>query len=76
MGPRAIATLEAYEAPAPGLRDYVGMLQRRKRAIIISLAVVFALSIIITAITPRTYESTATLLITELNSKDSKATDT
>ncbi|MCJ7796189.1 MAG: Wzz/FepE/Etk N-terminal domain-containing protein, partial [Thermoleophilia bacterium] len=75
-GPRAIATLEThpYEAP-PGLRDYVSMLQRRKWAILISLGAVFALSIIVTAVTPRTYESTATLLISELAPKSSKPTD-
>ena len=76
-GPRAIATLEThpYQAPA-GLRDYVSMVQRRKWAILISLGAVFSLSIIVTALTPRTYESTATLLISELAPKSSKPTDT
>ncbi len=73
MGPRSIATLEAsYEAPAPGIRDYLSMLQRRKRAILISLGAVFAVSIVVTVFTPRTYESMATLLISELDPKTSQ----
>jgi len=75
-GPRAIATLEAYEAPTTPLRDYLGILQRRKWAIIVSLGAVLALTVIVTAITPRTYESTATLLISEMDTKSAKPTDT
>ncbi len=73
-GPRSIATLEAYPSPAPGLRDYVGMLQRRKWAILASLVGVFVVSTIVTALTPKTYESTATLLISEIDPKTAKST--
>jgi tyrosine-protein kinase Etk/Wzc len=73
VGPRSIATLETYEAPPPGLRDYVGMLQRRKWAILISLGVVLVLTIAITVFMPRTYESTATLLISEMSPKASNS---
>ncbi|MFB3880277.1 MAG: GumC family protein [Armatimonadota bacterium] len=75
-GPRSIATLEAYEPPTTPLRDYVSVLQRRKWAVVITLGVVLAATVVVTALTPRTYESAATLLISEIDPKSGKTTDT
>jgi capsular exopolysaccharide synthesis family protein len=67
LGTSAVTTLEPhYEVPPPGLREYVNIFRRRRWAIVISLVAVFALTVVITALTPRTYEATATLLISEI----------
>ena len=65
-GGRAIATLETYAAaPTPPLQEYVSIFHRRRRAILTTLGAVILASIIVTALTPRTYEASATLLISE-----------
>ncbi|MBN1461516.1 MAG: polysaccharide biosynthesis tyrosine autokinase [Armatimonadetes bacterium] len=69
-----LTTLEPYyEVPPPGLREYVNIFRRRKGAIVISLIAVFALTVVITAVTPRTYEATATLLISEIQENSSSS---
>lgn len=47
------------------LRDYIGVLVRRRVAFAITAAVVFALSMAVTFLWPATYSSTATILIEE-----------
>jgi polysaccharide biosynthesis transport protein len=72
QGGRALARpFDTWEPPTPGVQDYVNVFLRRKWAVIISLAVVLMASIVITAITPRTYEATATVLVTEPPKQDS-----
>ncbi len=74
-GAGTVATLETYDVTAPGLREYVNMLRRRKRSILASLGAVFGLSIVVTALTPRTYQATATLLISEMPRGASEPSD-
>ena len=62
---RGLAVLEEWEPTSAGLQGYVNLLQRRRWAMLISLAGVLALSLLVTALTPRTYEAGATLLISE-----------
>jgi capsular exopolysaccharide synthesis family protein len=70
-----IATLEAFETPAPGLREYVNIFRRRRAAILISLGAIFGLSILITLLTPKTYEARATLLISEAHAGTSPSSE-
>ena len=62
---RGLAVIEEWEPTPAGVQGYVNLLQRRRWAILISLAGVLALSLLVTALTPRTYEASATLLISE-----------
>lgn len=70
-----IATLETFEQPTPGLRDYLNLLRRRRRAILLSLGAIFGLSILVTLLTPRTYEAQATILISEAQRSGSQSSD-
>ncbi len=72
---RTIATLETYQASTPDLRDYVNILRRRKAAILICLGAIFGLSVLVTVLTPKTYEATATLLISEVRAGSSQSDD-
>ena len=72
-GRRALATFAQLEPSTPPLSGYLSLLLRRKRAILLSLALVLALTVIVTALTPRTYEATATLLISEISNSRSQS---
>lgn len=69
-----VTTLE-YEPAAPGIREYASVFQRRRLAIMACLGAVFAISVVVTLVTPRTYEATATLLISEPPSNAGQPTD-
>ena len=60
---RAIATFERFEPPTPLLRDYLGILLRRKWAVLIPLVGIFGAACLMTATTSRSYEASATLLV-------------
>ena len=69
-----LTTLE-YEPPTPGLREYASIFRRRRRAILVCLGTIFGISVVVTAVTPRTYEATATLLISEVQNSPTQPTD-
>jgi succinoglycan biosynthesis transport protein ExoP len=50
---------------APKLQDYANIFIRRRRTILVSLVAVFGASLLLSAITPRAYEATAVLLISQ-----------
>lgn len=58
-------TLQAVEPPEAGLREYLGALRRRKWTILMCLVAVVAAACAYTMVTPRVYEATATLLVTD-----------
>ncbi len=60
---RALALPEEGDSLAVGVRNYATLFARRKTTILVALAGFLALTVVITALTPRTYEATATLLI-------------
>ncbi len=62
---RAIATFEELEPAGSPLQDYVAVLLRRKRTVIVALAVAVGTSCLATATMPRVYEATATLLVSQ-----------
>ncbi len=62
---RRLATLENPEPAAVPLQDYLAVLLRRKWTVLVSVSVVFVTAVLVTVTSPRTYEATATMLITE-----------
>ena len=57
--------LEQSSAAAPRLDEYLRIFARRKWTILVAFAVVFFGALAVTALTPRVYEATATLLISD-----------
>jgi len=69
---RGLGVIEEWESPATGLQDYVSMVLRRRWELIVPVAGIVALSILVTALTPRTYEASATLLVSETRNEHSQ----
>jgi capsular exopolysaccharide synthesis family protein len=63
--PKAVAAFEQFEPATSPLQDYVSILLRRKRTVIVALAVAFGTACAVTATMPRSYEATATLLVSQ-----------
>ena len=61
----AIATFEELEPSDSPLQDYITVLLRRKWTVLVALVVVFGTTCLVTATTPRIYEATATLLVSQ-----------
>lgn len=57
--------LEQSSVAAPRLDEYLSIFARRKWTILVAFAVVFFGALAVTALTPRVYEATATLLISD-----------
>jgi len=57
---------EERDALAAGVQNYLHLFARRKATIVISLVGILALAVLATALTPRTYEATAVLLVSEV----------
>ncbi len=61
-----LAPVPTEVAPAaPKLQDYANILIRRRRTILVALVAVFGASLLLSAITPRAYEATSVLLISQ-----------
>lgn len=62
---RAVSTFEQLEPSGSPIQEYASILLRRKRTVILSVAVAFGTACLLTATTPRVYEATATLLVSQ-----------
>jgi len=62
---RAVTTFEELEPSGAPLQEYVGVLLRRKRTVMLTLVVAFGTACVVTATMPRVYEATATLLVSQ-----------
>jgi capsular exopolysaccharide synthesis family protein len=61
----AVATFERLEPTASPLQEYLSLMLRRRRTLVIALAVIFGASLLGTATMPRLYEATATILVSQ-----------
>jgi capsular exopolysaccharide synthesis family protein len=62
---RAAAAFERLEPTASPLQECLGLLLRRRRVLLLALAIVFGVSLLVTSTMPRLYEATATILVSQ-----------
>jgi len=68
-----VATFDRFEPAAAPLQDYLGLLLRRKWTVVIAAAAIFGVTCLFTATSPRIYEATATMLVTEAGGGSARA---